>query len=175
MLTRCLPTWVEDPERFWELKRKGELTALPPAAGASVPEPLLGVVRRAMAPDRAARYQSVAEFRAALLEYQRHDESAALAQSAVAAAAEAGRAGDYAQFASVTARLTHALEMWPENAQARAGLLEARRGYALCALEHGDLALADSVVGNAPVAGPDSAGAGACSWPSLRSPRCWSR
>jgi serine/threonine protein kinase len=43
VLTRRYPLWDEDPARFWERKRRGEIDALPPAAVARAPPPLLAI------------------------------------------------------------------------------------------------------------------------------------
>jgi hypothetical protein len=60
VLTRRYPLWDDDPERFWERKRRGEIDALPPAAVTRVPPPLLAILRRALSPTAAERYPTVA-------------------------------------------------------------------------------------------------------------------
>jgi Leucine-rich repeat (LRR) protein len=153
MVTLRHPTWDDNPERFWELKRTGALTPLRPELEASLPGALLAIARTAMAPRPEDRYQTVAQLRVALVDYQAHAESIALTHRAMAQLAAAQTAHDYVVFAALTARLEQALEMWPGNGEARSGLHAAKRAHALCALEKGDLALAESTIAGIPECG----------------------
>ncbi len=145
MITLCHPTWSNDPNEFWEMKRAGRLSPLPESVLASTPEALLAIARKAMAPDPDRRYQSVIAFQTALTEYQTHAESIALAQRAARQLQTVGESGEYHEYARITARFEQALEMWENNADAREGLVRVRRRHALRALERGDLVLAESI------------------------------
>ncbi|MBD3244282.1 MAG: protein kinase, partial [Chitinivibrionales bacterium] len=145
MLTLRHPTWSEDPDAFWEMKRSGKLSPLPAELAGALPGPLLDIVHTAMAPDPDGRYQSISQLRDALLDYVRHAESISLAQEATAGIVKASRDRDYAAFAEIGATLRHALRMWPENRTARQGLVSASAAHAECALQRGDLDLAQSL------------------------------
>ncbi|MBD3242719.1 MAG: protein kinase, partial [Chitinivibrionales bacterium] len=149
MLTLCHPTWSDDPNEFWEMKRQGTLSTLPRGVRDAVPEALLELVRTAMAPDPAERFQSVAAFQHAIVEYQEHAESIALAHRAAEQLKAVGEQGEYHEYARITARFEQALEMWRDNRDAVEGLIGVRRGHALRALERGDLELAASITGGA--------------------------
>lgn len=148
MVTLHHPTWSEDPDEFWEMKRHGRLSPLPEEIRESVPGAVLAIARKAMAADPDRRYQSVIAFQNALSEYQTHAESIALATSAIEQLAAVGEQGEYHEYARLTARFEQALEMWGENHDARRGVLEVRRRHARRALERGDLALAQSIAGD---------------------------
>ncbi|MBD3240592.1 MAG: protein kinase [Chitinivibrionales bacterium] len=145
MLTLCHPTWSNDPNEFWEMKRKGELSPLPERIRQALPEALLGVTRTAMAPEPAERYESVAAFQNAITDYQAHAESIALAHRASEQLAAAGAHAEYHDYSRITARFEQALEMWSQNRDALDGLTRVKRCHALRALERGDLELADSI------------------------------
>jgi len=102
MVTLRFAVWDDDPERFWTMKRSGELTPLPPEIKAAVPGALLDIARTAMAPDPADRYQDVAAFRNELVLYQAHAESIALTHRALAQLIESSKTRDYAVFTGIT-------------------------------------------------------------------------
>ncbi|MBD3240188.1 MAG: protein kinase [Chitinivibrionales bacterium] len=150
MLTLQYPTWADDPERFWELKRAGVLNCADAAAEERVPAPLLDVCRKAMAPEPSARYQDALAFRDALHEYEVHAESIQLTADARERLTRAETAGDYDLYSEVTHDLRQARRMWPGNDQAAELLLRARCSYASCALDRGDIRLAENLVGDEP-------------------------
>ncbi|MBD3240036.1 MAG: protein kinase [Chitinivibrionales bacterium] len=147
MLTHHHPTWSDDPSEFWEMKRRGELSELPPEVHDSLPEALLALVRKALAPDPAKRHQAVTAFQRAIMEYQSHAESIALAHRAAEQLDVVGDRAEYHVYARITARFEQALEMWCDNVDAQEGLIRARRSHAQRALKGGDLMLAESIAG----------------------------
>ncbi len=126
MLTLEYPAWVEDPERFWEMKRAGELSPLEQQAASRVPPLLLAVCRKATAPDAAERYQSAVELREALRLYQVHAESIQLTAEAGARLHNSPGAPGYEVLSQVLHDVRQALRMWPENPDARSLEHEAR-------------------------------------------------
>ncbi|MBA3707896.1 MAG: serine/threonine protein kinase [Planctomycetes bacterium] len=66
---RC-PTWSDDADEFWRMKRAGEINALTAEERRSVPPPLIAIARKAMAPRPQDRYQSAEAFIADLDQYQ---------------------------------------------------------------------------------------------------------
>jgi predicted Ser/Thr protein kinase len=108
-----------------------------------IPEGDLGdVVRRAMATKPADRFPTVRAFQAALRVCLEHQESITLAERA-RARLEAARSGaGYDGFARAVHTFEDAIELWPENRMAVAGLSQARLAYAARARVAGDLDLA---------------------------------
>ncbi len=49
-------TWATDPERFWAMKRAGEIQAPSAAESATIPRSLIAIVLRALRPKAAERY-----------------------------------------------------------------------------------------------------------------------
>lgn len=150
MLTLHHPTWSDSPETFWEMKTRGELSPLPAGAAEQVPGPLLDICRKTMAPEAGDRYQSIAELRQAVREYQAHAESITLTQQARDRLMSATDTGDYDQFAEIIHDLHQALRMWPENQDAAEAELLTRESYATCALDRADLQLAETIIGDNP-------------------------
>ncbi len=150
MLTLCHPAWADDPEEFWEMKQKGDLSPLPEEAVGRAPALLLDICRTAMAPEPSQRYQTVAQLREAVREYQAHAESIALTHEARLRLKRAVAQADYDQFSEVTHDLRQALRMWPQNTEASRAASETQRAYARCALDRRDLQLAQSIVGTDP-------------------------
>jgi serine/threonine protein kinase len=112
----------------------------------SIPEELDAVCAMAMAKHRDDRYQTAKELKAALLEFQVHEESIQLASRADDDLAAARQSGDYDDFSRARFGFETALEQWPENASAAGGLKEARHDYAKTAFERGDFDLALSLL-----------------------------
>ncbi|MCC7011389.1 MAG: protein kinase [Planctomycetes bacterium] len=116
------------------------------------PPGLAAICAKALERDPARRFRSVSEFQGALRGYFEHRESEKVSASAARALARA--LGDsarsqpqrYADFAEAIAGFRQALELWNENAAARAGEADARRAYARAALAAGDLGLAEEQV-----------------------------
>ncbi len=101
---------------------------------------------RAMARNREDRFQTVNEFKAALLEFKIHEQSielAAAAQNELKKAISSGKYGDYnrAMFG-----FEEALRQWPENVRAAEGDRETRMAFAKCAYARGDFDLAASLL-----------------------------
>jgi tRNA A-37 threonylcarbamoyl transferase component Bud32 len=69
-LTGRLPMWRDEPEAFWEAKRRGEIDAPTPAESAAVPRELLAIAMKALEPDPAARYAAAKDMLADLERYQ---------------------------------------------------------------------------------------------------------
>ena len=64
------PTWSDDVDTFWELKRKGSINPITRAERAKIPGPLLSIVLKAMAVDPQSRYASVEELQDDLQRFQ---------------------------------------------------------------------------------------------------------
>ncbi|MCO5166720.1 MAG: protein kinase [Planctomycetes bacterium] len=130
-----------------------------PEPGPSTPAGLREVIVRALAPRPEDRFEGVAALRAAVVEHLRHGESARVADDArrVLEAAvgdvAASPAERYGRFAEAVAGFRQARLLWAGNEAARRGEAEARRAYALAALEAGDLALARAQATSLDVAG----------------------
>ncbi len=101
--------------------------------GIDVPEELVDICQRACEVDPASRFESVAEFRAALRQYLQHRSGARLATQAHEQLAEIRRemhtsAPDYANLIERLDAVKHqfraADELWPDSAPARRGLSE---------------------------------------------------
>lgn len=112
-----------------------------------IPEGELGeVARRAMAADPADRFPTVRAFQSALRVCLDHQESVALAERArIRLEAACGGLG-YDGFARAVHAFEDAIELWPENRQAVAGLSRARLAYAERARIAGDLDLAANLL-----------------------------
>jgi len=127
---------------------------------------LLDIALKAMATQPADRYASVKDFQAALAAYREHAESLTIADACARrlhALDEAQEQDAYREANEIAAGFQQALELWPENAGAAAGLCRARLRYAQLALERGDLSLARSQLNalvterRAPACGPEVA------------------
>jgi serine/threonine protein kinase len=69
-LTLRVPTWSDDAERFWRMKRAGELCPPTEAERGAVPAELLGIALKALEADPAARYDDTDAMRRDLERYQ---------------------------------------------------------------------------------------------------------
>ena len=99
-----------------------------------------------MKTDLAQRYDSVVEFKQALLDYQDHAESITLSQRSQEDLRRACEYIDYDAFTQALSGFRQALVLWDGNVEARNGILETQAEYARCALEKGDLDLAASML-----------------------------
>ncbi len=70
VLTLRLPTWSDEPERFWAMKRAGEVRAPTAAELRRIPAPLLAIAMKAISPPVQGRYASVVELLDDLKRYQ---------------------------------------------------------------------------------------------------------
>ena len=61
LITFHLPTWSTDVDEFWEKKQAGIIDPMPTALLRDFPFPLQAIVRKALMPQPADRYQSVQE------------------------------------------------------------------------------------------------------------------
>ncbi len=68
MLLLRPPTWATQPERFWAMKRAGEIQPPTAAEAAGIPRSLLAIVLRALSPQPSARYADAQQL---LLELER--------------------------------------------------------------------------------------------------------
>ena len=108
----------------------------------TIPDELDTICATAMARHRGERYQTAKELKAALLEFQVHEESIELAARADDDLAAARQSGHYDDFSRARFGFETALDQWPENARAAERLKEARRDYAQAAFDRGDFDLA---------------------------------
>lgn len=123
-----------------------------------VPEELARICRKAMEKDRDRRYPDVSTFQTTIEEYLEHQKSILITRLAEgelerlrapnpafqksASSHEVLPQVSYELHARVVARFEQALELWPANARASHGLVEARLTFARSALSRGDLGLA---------------------------------
>ncbi|MBN8527414.1 MAG: serine/threonine protein kinase, partial [Planctomycetes bacterium] len=101
-----------------------------------------GIAARAMATDPAARYPDVRSFQSALRIYLDHQESVSLAARARERLVLAERSGEYDDFSRAVHGFEDAAALWSGNAEATAGMSDARLAYARRASSAGDLDLA---------------------------------
>jgi WD40 repeat protein/serine/threonine protein kinase len=108
----------------------------------SIPDELDVICATAMAKHRNDRYQTAHEFRAAVLDFQVHEESIELAARAADDLKAAQQGGTYDDFSRARFGFETALQQWSENTDAVVGLNETRYEYAHAAFSRGDLDLA---------------------------------
>lgn len=99
---------------------------------------LLAIAYRAMATDPQDRYQTVEELQDAVREYRRHAESIALSNRAEELLEQARDKSDYETFSRSLFGFRDAIELWPDNAPAVAGLKKARQAFGQAAYAKGD-------------------------------------
>jgi serine/threonine-protein kinase len=129
----------------------GSIVASEPELPLDAPAELAAVVRRAMSPESSARFESAEQVRLAVEAFLRHRDASRLAERArekleeLRGALAAGigsepedREALYQLFGQCRFGFRHALEVWPENAQAREGFDRA----VLAMVEH-ELALGE--------------------------------
>jgi len=104
--------------------------------------PLLDIALQAMRTQPHERFATVGEFQNAIRQYQSNAESIALAAKAADLLAQGRQSKDYEPLSRSVFAFQEALELWPENARAAEGLLEARCVYADAAYQRGDFDLA---------------------------------
>jgi serine/threonine protein kinase/Leucine-rich repeat (LRR) protein len=143
LLTFRLPMYADDTATFWERKRAGDLDLDAPG---DVPEHLLGIARRALAADPAARWKDVFALRDALREWLRNQESLAVSSQAQRELEVCGADARHQDFDRVTENFRRALVLWPGNPSARAGLSLALSRHASFSIKQGDLNLASQLL-----------------------------
>lgn len=125
----------------------------PPEYPSSVQPGLAAIATTAMAREPQQRYRTISAFQAALAEYVKHRESTTISDGARAKLdALADGAADnavarnrrYADYAEAIAGFRQALLLWPDNAAAAQGEIDARLAYATTAFAGGDLGLAEA-------------------------------
>lgn len=107
---------------------------------------LMDVALVAMATDPFDRYANVAEFQAAIREYQQHQESIALVKRAAKHEASAAEGQAYEKFGLAISLTREALDLWPENRRAKAALRRMRIEFAKTAAAQDDLDFALSLL-----------------------------
>jgi WD40 repeat protein len=113
---------------------------------ATIPDELEAVCTTAMAKHRDERYQTAKDLKAALLEFQVHEESIELAARAEDDLAAARQSGNYDDFSRARFGFETALEQWTENVRAAEGVKNTRHDYSHSAFERGDFDLALSLL-----------------------------
>ncbi len=107
---------------------------------------LVGIALTAMATNPDDRYQSVQDMQQTLRSYKSHTTSNTITDKARRSLDVARNNGIYSDFNQAAFGFNEALMLWPENEDAREGLLDTQSAYAECALAHGDLDLARSLL-----------------------------
>ncbi len=107
---------------------------------------LLKIARKAMATKPVNRYHDVASFKAAIRDYQAHQESIAETDNAEDMLEKAHKNSDYDAYAQALFAFHQARRMWPDNERACCGEAQVVSQYAECAYARGDLDLAASLL-----------------------------
>jgi WD40 repeat protein/serine/threonine protein kinase len=107
---------------------------------------LYHIAMKAMATLQVDRYETVQQFQVAIREYRSHLESISLAERAAEDLAQGQQSGEYADFSRAVFGFEEALELWPANRSAQAGLVEARLAYAEAAHSKEDFDLGLSLL-----------------------------
>ena len=101
-------------------------------------DPLLKIAYKAMASEPADRYQSVEALQDAVREYRRHAESISLTDRSDELLVQAMSKGDYEMYSRTVFGYRDAIELWPENQLAIAGLKKSRLAFGEAAFNKGD-------------------------------------
>jgi tetratricopeptide (TPR) repeat protein len=107
---------------------------------------LVEIARTAMATTPRDRYKTVKAFQEALRSYQQHAESIHLYRQAEVELAAAEQTGSYERYAQALFGFREAVKLWPENAAAQTGRVDAALCYARSACARGDLEMAASLL-----------------------------
>ncbi|MBI5725271.1 MAG: protein kinase [Planctomycetes bacterium] len=107
---------------------------------------LIKIALRAMSTNPEDRFMTVKEFQQAIMNCMEHAQSMALMQKAAETFAKARKQRDYELFSKSVVGFEAAVESWKGNEMARRNIILARREYALCAVEKGDLEMASSLI-----------------------------
>lgn len=123
-----------------------------------IPAELIDIVKKALAPNIADRYQEIGDFQRALKEFRSHQESVTISDAAQRKFDQCLKTvaqwplGDsvtqslYQDFSDSVSAYEQALLLWPANSNAAHRLQAARIAYAEFAIRCGDLKLAESVL-----------------------------
>ncbi len=101
-------------------------------------DPLLTIAYKAMESEPENRYQSVEELQDAVSEYRRHAESIARTNRSDELLEQAMGKGDYEMYSRTVFGYRDAIELWPENQLAVAGLKKSRLAFGEAAFKKGD-------------------------------------
>src|SRR5205823_5745260 len=125
------------------------------APGRVIPLALAETAMKALAPEPEKRFQTAREFGDAIEDYLRGEASRQLVDVARSELTRLENAITYPNvipaelysgFSTVVAEFAQALELWPANREAAAGLSRARITFARYALRHGDTSIAETQV-----------------------------
>lgn len=122
------------------------------------PSPLLSIAVRAMHFPPPSRFASVAEFQKAIRAYLSHLESVRITELADQHYANASDQKSLGDYATALVLYEEGLNLWRENDAIASQIARTRIEYAVCALEEGDIARAESAL-------PPSANVPAQKWP----------
>lgn len=141
LLTLRPPLLVEkNLVRFWRRKKSGDIDPLPSEVRCHVPAELLQAARTALDPDPAARWPDIPALLAALRTWRCQVESVAVTLQAERTLAESP-----ADAQEAAQGFRAAMQLWPENPAACAGLAAAGTVRAIDALHDGN-AQADALM-----------------------------
>jgi WD40 repeat protein/serine/threonine protein kinase len=112
----------------------------------AIPEELDSICATALARLRESRFQTAKELKAAILEFQAHEESINLTEAAAAHLEIAQKTHSYQDFNRALYGFEEALEQWRGNHRARASLHNTRLQYAHAAFCQSDFELALSLL-----------------------------
>ncbi|MGC3967811.1 MAG: serine/threonine-protein kinase [Pirellulales bacterium] len=150
---------------------------------------LMSIARVAMSTERDERFQSVKDFQAAVRDYQSHAESVLLATRAADLLAEARRTNGYDHFAQAVFGYQQAVDLWPGNHAAEAGIVvradgirrgghrEDRRRSGAFAYRRRRPSPATRFINGLSPRGKNAINVSSASWPPSAWPwrcRCWS-
>lgn len=106
---------------------------------ASIPEELDAICAKAMAKTRDQRYQSAKDLKAALLEFQVHEESIELTTAATLQLESAKQSERYQDYHRALFGFEEALRQWPDNTQAKVGIEQTLIAHGQTTIKHGDI------------------------------------
>ena len=107
---------------------------------------LVDIALKAMHSDPAQRHPTVQAFQQAIRDYQAHSESIVLCERAEVELRQAAESHDYRDFSRALFAFEEALQLWPGNSNARAGVSRAKLEYATRALAKSDFDLGLSLI-----------------------------
>ncbi len=107
---------------------------------------LMDIAMKAMETIPGRRYRTVQDFQKAIRNFEYHRESLVLMENAKIELQAAQASSNYSAFNHVVFAFGEALKLWPENAEAREGLSNAKIAYAETALQREDFDLGLSIL-----------------------------